>query len=169
LIDRLGGCFREIRRGLGAHKTPAEYGAFPFDPYSHTPGFAGVQQPGLTGQVKEDVISRFWQLGVRVREGELRFEPLMLERAEFLPQPVQWALGPKRIEPLPAGSLAFTLCGVPVIYRLADAARVRVYDERGEDRRIDGAGLDRELTRSLFRREGRIHKLVVDLPERLLR
>ena len=68
LVDRLRACFHEIRDGLGLHKSPALYGAFPVDPYSHTPGFTGVQQPGLTGQVKEDVITRRWQLGVRVRQ-----------------------------------------------------------------------------------------------------
>ena len=38
--------FRDIKDGIGVHKTPAQYGAFPTDPYSHTPGFIGVQQPG---------------------------------------------------------------------------------------------------------------------------
>ena len=48
--------FDDIKEGLGLHMSPAEYGAFPVDPYSHTTGFSGVQQPGMTGQVKEDVI-----------------------------------------------------------------------------------------------------------------
>ncbi len=38
------------------------YGAIPTDPYSHTPGFAGAQQPGMTGPVKED-ICRLGELG----------------------------------------------------------------------------------------------------------
>ena len=83
LVDRLGACFRKIQDGLGVHKPPAEYGAFPIDPYSHTPEFAGVQQPGLTGQVKEDLITRFWQLGVRVARGEVAFEPVILGLEEF--------------------------------------------------------------------------------------
>ena len=45
------------------------YGAFPTDPYSHTPAGKGAQQPGMTGQVKEDVISRFGELGVEVKNG----------------------------------------------------------------------------------------------------
>ena len=37
------------------NKTPEEYGAFPFDAYSHTPYNSGAKQPGMTGQVKEEI------------------------------------------------------------------------------------------------------------------
>ena len=59
--------YYEIREGLGFNKTPQCYGAFPADPYSHTPSHAGAQQPGMTGQVKEEVITRFGELGVMIR------------------------------------------------------------------------------------------------------
>jgi hypothetical protein len=172
LVEGLGSRFREIQDGLGLHKSPAAYGAFPVDPYSHTPEFAGVQQPGLTGQVKEDVITRFWQLGVRVSNGEVAFEPVMLGRDEFLEQPASWKHstgGPEATEELPAGSLAFTLCGVPVIYRLADSGCLRVFGEQGDPLVIQGTRLGRELSQSLFKREQRISKLVVDLPRATLR
>ena len=55
-------------KGIGAHKSPVNYGAFPSDPYSHTPAGKGAQQPGMTGQVKEDILSRFGELGLRVKE-----------------------------------------------------------------------------------------------------
>jgi hypothetical protein len=167
LVDRLRACFREIRDGLGLHKTPAEYGAFPVDPYSHTPEFIGVQQPGLTGQVKEDLITRFRQLGVRVARGDVAFEPVLLGRDEFLREPAAWSYsagGPELTEELPAGSLAFTLYGVPVIYRLADSARVQVFAEEGAPTVIPGTRLGPALSRSLFRREQRIRKLLVDVP-----
>jgi hypothetical protein len=172
LVDRLGACFREIQDGLGVHKPPAEYGAFPVDPYSHTPEFNGVQQPGLTGQVKEDLITRFWQLGVRVARGEVAFEPVMLGRDEFLKEPASWSYsagGPELTEELPAGSLAFTLCGVPVVYRMADSARLQVFGEESPPTVIHGTHLGLALSQSLFRREQRIRKLVVDVPEATLR
>ena len=59
MIGHLLEHFYEINEGIGVHKSPELYGAFPTDPYSHTPGGKGAQQPGMTGQVKEDVISRF--------------------------------------------------------------------------------------------------------------
>ena len=154
------------------HKTPAEYGAFPVDPYSHTPGFAGVQQPGLTGQVKEDVITRFRQLGVRVAQGEVAFEPIILGHDEFLQEPAAWHYstgGPELTEQLAAGSLAFTLCGVPVVYRLADAACVTVYGTEGAPTVIPGTRLGQALSQSLFGREQSIRRLVVDVPRAALR
>ena len=113
VVDRLHGCFHEIRHGLGVHKPPAVYGAISIDPYSHTPEFTGVQQPGLTGQVKEDVIARFRQLGVRVERGEIVFEPVLLGRDEFLPAPAFFQFGPRLSqEPhyLYFGLLSLSLC-----------------------------------------------------------
>lgn len=172
LVDRLGACFLDIQAGLGVHKAPADYGAFPVDPHSHTPDFTGVQQPGLTGQVKEDLIARFWQLGVRVARGEVAFEPVVLGRDEFLREPASWRYstgGPPLTEELPAGSLAFTLCGVPVVYRIADAGRVHVFDDGRIPTVVHGTRLGPELSRSLFGREQRIRKLVVDIPVTMLR
>jgi hypothetical protein len=172
LVDRLIACFMKIRDGLGVHKAPAEYGAFPIDPYSHTPEFTGVQQPGLTGQVKEDLISRFRQLGVRVVRGEFVFEPVMLGLDEFLGEPTSWTYsvgGPLLTEELPARSLAFTLCGVPVIYRVADSACLHMFGENGTPAVIRGTRLGADASRSLYRRDHRVTKLVVDVAEAALR
>jgi hypothetical protein len=168
LVCRLGACFRGIQDGLGVHKSPAEYGAFPVDPYSHTPGFTGVQQPGLTGQVKEDLITRYRQLGVRVEGGEVAFEPFLLGRDEFLSEAASWTYstgGAAQTEELPAGSLGFTYCGIPVVYRVSDSSRLEAHGEDGEPIVIRGSRLGRELSQSLFRRERRIVKLIVDVPE----
>ena len=171
-LQELVGHFDEIELGLGVHKAPARYGAFTTDPYSHTPGFAGVQQPGMTGQVKEDVITRFLELGVRVENGEVEFAPTLLRRDEFLGEPLNWTFsvgGEARTETVEAGCLAFTVAGVPVIYRLAEAQSVTVFAEDGEPLVIEGGRLDRTLSESLFRRERRIRKIVVDIPEGMLR
>ena len=82
---RLADRYHRIRSGVvGLGKSPAVYGAFPLDPYSHTPAHAGAQQPGMTGEVKEEIITRLGELGARVREGRLQFRPLLLRRSEFL-------------------------------------------------------------------------------------
>jgi hypothetical protein len=86
-LSRLNAHYQEIREGLGVHKSPVDYGAFPTDPYSHTPGFAGAQQPGMTGQVKEDFLTRFSELGVEVRAGRVTFLPWIIPAAEFLERP----------------------------------------------------------------------------------
>jgi hypothetical protein len=172
LIDALAARFRDIQAGLGVHKSPASYGAFPIDPYSHTPEFTGVQQPGLTGQVKEDVITRFRQLGVRVTRGEITFRPVLLSRDEFLHEPGSWCYSTgdlARSEPLARGSLAFTICGVPVVYRIADSARIRVVGADGTSTVVEGARLGPDFSRSLFGRDRRIAELIVDVPESSLR
>ncbi|NNM66698.1 MAG: hypothetical protein HKM06_01670 [Spirochaetales bacterium] len=74
--------YEEIRQGLGYHKTPQGYGAFPFDPYSHTPSGRGAQQPGMTGQVKEEILTRWGELGLRWKNGELFVHPILLDQNE---------------------------------------------------------------------------------------
>ena len=63
-VDRLAAAYRRIRAGLGFQKDPLTYGAIPTDCYSHTPMHAGAQQPGMTGQVKEEVLTRLGELGI---------------------------------------------------------------------------------------------------------
>lgn len=83
-VKRLKEHYYEIRDGIGVHKSPKLYGAFPTDPHSHTPGFTGAQQPGMTGQVKEDIISRLGEMGVLVEDGRLVFQPRLINQMEFL-------------------------------------------------------------------------------------
>ena len=107
--------YRRVRDGLGYRKTAAAYGAFPADPYSHTPGEGGAQQPGMTGQVKEEVLTRWGELGLRMQGGRLRLQPVLLDATE-----------------LPPGTpLQFTWRGIPVRYRAADATRLRVQTAEG--------------------------------------
>lgn len=102
--------YRRVRDGLGYRKSVAEYGAFPADPYSHTPGEGGAQQPGMTGQVKEEILARWGELGVRVSNGKVKLQPVLLEVAEI---PT-------------SGGLQFTWGGLTFTYRLALSKALRV-------------------------------------------
>ncbi len=73
VVDRLRRSYYRIRSGLGFNKTAAEYGAFPTDPYSHTPAHAGAQQPGMTGQVKEEIVTRLGRARRHVRRRAVVF------------------------------------------------------------------------------------------------
>ncbi len=159
LIDQLVGLCHRVRSGLGFMKSAARQGSFPTDPHSHTPLGMGAQQPGMTGQVKEGVLIRWAELGVQVRDGRLQFQPVLLDRSEFLTQPTWWgeADGGPGIE-LPAGSLGFTYCGVPVVYSLADSSgdgdvAVTVEWADGRSAQFDG-GLDRSTSAAVFARSG---------------
>ena len=56
LLEALAAHAEEIRAGLGLRKSPDRYGAIPLDPYSHTPGFAGVQQPDSWDERARDLL-----------------------------------------------------------------------------------------------------------------
>ena len=167
LIQVLAQHYQRIREGLGLHKTAEEYGAFPVDPYSHTPGFAGVQQPGMTGQVKEDIITRFGELGMDVRDGKAGFQPRLLQRNEFTSEGSIFTYldvsGTWQTISVPVNSLAFTCCSVPVLYRIAEERRVHVYLKDGRITVLEGNELDREFSRELFYRTGRIERIIVAL------
>ena len=81
ITAELAAAYYDIRAGIGFNKPPEVYGAFPTDPYSHTPKGQGAKQPGMTGQVKEEILTRFGELGVRVEEGAIVFEPVLLRAA----------------------------------------------------------------------------------------
>ena len=70
----------------------------------------------------------------------------------LLPEAAPWrysAGGPARTEELPAGSLAFTLCGVPVVYRLADSACIHVFNDDGSSDVVSGTRLRPRSARRL--------------------
>jgi len=170
---RLNGLYYKVRSGLGFNKSPAEYGAYPTDPYSHTPGHGGARQPGMTGQVKEEVLSRFGELGIRVRDGQVGFEPVLLRPREFRTEPgtlcfVDVDGNWQEIE-VPARALAFTWCQVPVVYRLDDTApSLTLEREDGRQEPVPELALDAEASASLFSRDGRIRRLDVSFTSNLL-
>ncbi|UCH13140.1 MAG: hypothetical protein JSV22_08470, partial [Bacteroidales bacterium] len=159
--------FYDIQAGIGVKKTPALYGAFPTDPYSHTPGHAGAQQPGMTGQVKEDIITRFGELGVRVKDDEISFNPLLLNREEFLDSPGKFEYyninGENKTIKLQKDSLAFTFCQIPVIYSISDGNRIHVFYSEGNQKDISGTTISRELSNKIFERTSGIEKILVEV------
>jgi hypothetical protein len=172
--QHLGALYYRVRDGIGFNKTPAEYGAFPTDPYSHTPGHGGAQQPGMTGQVKEEVLSRFGELGLRVAGGEVRFDPRLLRCREFAaePRPFRFLDVDGRWQELtvPASGLAYTWCQVPVVYQLHGQGRpsLTITLEDGSSQTHPQLSLSAELSSELFRRSGRIRQLSLALPKEAL-
>jgi hypothetical protein len=114
-LPRLVAHYRAVRDGLGYRKRVAEYGAFPFDPYSHTASEGGAQQPGMTGQVKEEILTRWGELGLRVKDGLVWFQPVLLDEHEV---PVD-------------GALAFTWRQVPFRIVRGPQTAVRVLGRNG--------------------------------------
>ena len=174
VCQRLGALYYRVRKGIGFNKTPAEYGAFPTDPYSHTPKHSGAKQPGMTGQVKEEVLSRFGELGVRVEGGKVTFEPRLLRAREFVREARKFRFldiaGNWQEADVPAGGLAFTWCQVPVIYELndSDGLALTVAWHDGETQTFPELALSSEISVELFQRSGRIRQLTVKFGTNLL-
>jgi len=167
LIGKLLEHYYEINEGIGVHKSPELYGAFPTDPYSHTPGGKGAQQPGMTGQVKEDILSRFGELGVFVKDGKLQFNARLLRNEEFLKtsKTFKYTNVNKQIEKieLDKDSLCFTYCQIPIIYKLSDKDGVKVVFNRVSILEFDGLSLDTQTSKKVFERTGEISQIIVCL------
>ena len=173
IIDALLHHFKEIGNGIGLHKSPDVYGAFPTDPYSHTPMHRGAQQPGMTGQVKEDILTRIGELGIKIKAGKLEFKPEILQKSEFLTesQNVTFILkdGSEKIISLEANSLAFSICQVPVIYKMGTSTHLKIHFNDSSIENSESAILSEENSQKVFQRTGEIVCIELTLRESILR
>ena len=172
--DALARHYDRVRGGLGFEKDAERWGAFPTDPYSHTPAGRGAQQPGMTGQVKEEILTRLGELGVRVEGGCVAFRPRLLRASEFLASPATLAAYGHEGEPItvdvPAGGLAFTYAAVPVVYVREDGPGwLRVTTRDGRVTTSASDELDAGTSRALLERRGAIARIEVGVPARVLR
>ncbi|MDH3352587.1 MAG: hypothetical protein OEM51_13665, partial [Gammaproteobacteria bacterium] len=171
---QLGDLYYRVREGLGFNKTPAEYGAFPTDPYSHTPKHNGARQPGMTGQVKEEVLTRFGELGIRVSDGAMHFQPGLLRSREFVSESRPFCFldvdGNWQDLTVPPRGLAFTWCQVPVVYRLDDNAEpsLTITWHDGAIQTLPQLALPAEESSELFTRSGRIRQLTITFRTNML-
>ena len=164
-VQHIGQLYYRVRAGIGFNKTPAEYGAFPTDPYSHTPKHAGACQPGMTGQVKEEVIARFGELGIRVQNGAFSVQTDLLRAKEFRTEPGVFCYldvdNAWHTISVPGASLAFTWCQVPIVYTLCDTpdGGIVVHFDDDSEAQLDGLAVPAEIAAELFERTGRIRQI----------
>ena len=147
LIKELTDAYYEVRAGIGFNKEAEVYGAFPADPYSHTPFQQGAKQPGMTGQVKEEVLTRWGELGLDIVDGCASFKPVILKKSEFF------------TDGKAAGTLSFTWCGTPVTYKLTNDSSAIIVNGK----RRSGCILTAAETADLFARNGKITGIIVEV------
>jgi hypothetical protein len=161
-------CYTDIRAGQCFNKTPVEYGAFPTDPYSHTPAGQGAKQPGMSGMVKEEILARQAELGFTIQNGCIVFDFLLFDHTELLQSPSSYnylnTAGQWEQLELPIGSLAYSICQVPVILLASNKAAIQVYLASGKVQKIEGTLLDLENSIHIFERDAVVHHLVVSVP-----
>ncbi|MEM6771576.1 MAG: STN domain-containing protein, partial [Bacteroidota bacterium] len=167
--DRMIKHYYELVAGIGVHKTPELYGAFPTDPYSHTPAGKGAQQPGMTGQVKEDIMSRIGEFGAIIKGGRLHFRPALLRREAFREEAGTFGYvdvkGQDQQLDTPANTLCYTYCQVPVVYTLGGEAGVTVTLADGSivSQPSNELALNEDHSQKLFQRTGAIRSITVSL------
>ena len=171
-LNRLIASYYRVRDGLGFNKSPGDFGAFPHEPYSHTPAHAGAQQPGMTGQVKEGVLARFSELGVRCVEGRIVIQPMLLRASEFLEHPVAWHMpdgngGTMQID-LPAQSLGFTMCRTPFVMHLGDTPGMTITRDDGACTESADTAMSREDSQAILGRTGEIVRVDITVTPSML-
>ena len=173
VVGRLLEHYYEINEGIGVHKSPELYGAFPTDPYSHTPAGKGAQQPGMTGQVKEDILSRFGELGVFFKDGLLVFNPCMLRKNEFLEEKRTFnyidATGNDSSVQIHEGQLVFTFCQVPVIYSISNEYKTVASLNDGTEMSFNQLGLDHTISKEVFKRSRKVEYITVHIKDEYLK
>ena len=172
ILGRLIEHYYEIRAGIGVNKSPELYGAFPTDAYSHTPKYAGAKQPGMTGQVKEDIINRWAELGIHVQDGCLTFDPFILRESEFITESATLSYYNHngeacRIE-APKSSLAFTYCQIPIIYQISKKTELIITYSDGTSNTIKNNSLSFLESKDVFKRSGKIESILVHILENKL-
>lgn len=159
--------YTQISDGIGIHKSPQDYGAFPIDPYSHTPMLRGAQQPGMTGQVKEDVICRMRELGVFFDRGVIRFMPNVVSANDFLQHKCtvdfENVRGNRQNISLDEGMLFFSICQTPVRYALGNTHEVTIYWSSGKTESFESLVLPPLVSSSVMERTGDIQLIHVTL------
>lgn len=159
-LNKLKEFYYDIKSGIGVEKQPDLYGAFPTDPYSHTPSFTGAQQPGMTGQVKEDIISRFRKLGLQIKSGKILIQPTLLRIDEFLSKEEVFKYydinGKEQRINCSKDSFAITFCQVPFVFAISDKENAVIHKKDGEEIVGDNLELDEKLSNHIFKRDGGI-------------
>ena len=119
----------------------------------------------MTGQVKEDVISRFGELGVEVNNGIISFSPEMLRDQEFLKTSETFKYvnlsKEKCLLEIEKESLCFTYCQVPVIYSKSNYSGINIDFHSKKSIGFENNSLDIETSKSIFNRENNIKKITV--------
>jgi hypothetical protein len=157
--------YADIRKGQCFNKPPDLYGAFPTDPYSHTPKGKGAKQPGMTGMVKEEILARQAELGFTVKDGQIVFDLYLFDPAELLTTRSLFSYldvqGKFQQLALEVGTMAYTICQTPIILQSGTRAAISVQFPDGSTKDIEGHVLDEQTSRHIFQRDGRVQYVVV--------
>ena len=107
----------------------------------------------MTGQVKEEILTRWSELGLLIENGTVTFNPVLLQKEEIDK----------------AGCLHFTWCKIPVTYEFSAKEQAQIIITINEDNEnktakpvvIQGHTIANELAAEIFERSGKIKEIKV--------
>jgi hypothetical protein len=121
----------------------------------------------MTGQVKEDILCRWGELGVIIETGQIAFRPVLLRADEFLTAPASFPVvdvhGNKQTLELGDGMLGFTYCQMPVVYYRSSTPFLRIVRADGGVTEVEGDALPADISSEVFRRTGAYVRIDVGL------
>lgn len=168
ITSALQASYEDVRAGIGFNKSPQVYGAFPTDPYSHTPAAQGAKQPGMTGMVKEEILTRIAEFGLIIEDGTIRFYPAIFREQEALAEQATFTYidlqGNTQHLDVPPGAVAYTFCQVPFVVLAGDQMQFKVHRADGTTETIDGERLPTDISQHIFARDEAIQWVTVSYP-----
>lgn len=116
-----------------------------------------------------DILSRFGELGVFVKDGKLLFNPCLLRKNEFLSESksfnyVDVNFKSKTID-LKSNSICFTYCQIPVIYKISNQRSIEVLLNDEKHKNFESLTIDKETSKLIFERTGEIMQIIVNILE----
>ena len=118
----------------------------------------------MTGQVKEEILTRFGELGCFVKDGCIMFETSLLRQSEFLHEKKLFTyfnvLKEKCRIKIAKKQLAYTFCQVPVVYTLSKLRNnITLTLKDGTKINIKGNIIDKINSKHIFERAGMVRKI----------
>ncbi|OON96421.1 MAG: hypothetical protein ATN36_05620 [Epulopiscium sp. Nele67-Bin005] len=144
-ISKIYDEYHKILQGFIFRKTPEQCGAIPIEPYSHSSFIGSSEQPGMTGQVKESVIMRRGELGVKVGDGIISFNPKFLRESEFDSN----------------GEIAFMIYGTSVKYVKSDVLGAKILFRDKTSESVQNYTLSKEISKSIFDKNSNIEQIIL--------
>ena len=121
----------------------------------------------MTGQVKEEVLTRFGELGVRVEDGTTSSARRCCAAANGRPGATfayRDLAGHWVSIKVPADSFAVTFCQVPVVVHRSNHRAITAHLQDGTEVSGTGGALDADISANVFRRDGRVRLLEAWVP-----
>ena len=128
----------------------------------------------MTGQVKEEVLARFGELGIRVKAGQVHWQPYLLRACEFIKSSSEFCYldvnDDWKTLSTPENSIAFTWCQIPIVYTLNEQQSPAIIIQWSDGKRetLDDFIMSESMSRQIFERRGNIDSISLFFTSRSL-